>query len=422
MVDYLKNTSREVSDHSEIQQVAAISANDKQIGMIIAEAMESVGKNGVITVEESQSFGIEKEVVEGMQFDKGYISPYMITDADKMKAVYSDPYILLTDQKISSVQDLLPLLESMAQSGKKDLVIIAEDVEGEALATLVVNKIRGVMNTLAIKTPGFGDHKKALLQDIAVLTGAKVISEEVGLKISTTTIDMLGSAHKVEATKENTTIVDGKGDEAHIKERVNQIEQAIKKAESDFDKEKLQERLAKLTGGVAVIKVGAATETEMKEMKDRIDDALHATRAAVEEGIVVGGGVAYIRAMSAIDDLDLDNEEELGAEILKRALVTPLQQISQNAGQDGGVVVAEIMKHEGSYGYNAQTDKYEDLVEAGIIDPTKVTRSALQNAASAAGMFLTTEAVITDIPKKEDDMPAGGGMPPMGMGGGMPMM
>ncbi|MBT4849486.1 chaperonin GroEL [Candidatus Parcubacteria bacterium] len=422
VVDYLKNTSREVSDHSEIQQVAAISANDKQIGMIIAEAMESVGKNGVITVEESQSFGIEKEVVEGMQFDKGYISPYMITDADKMKAVYSDPYILLTDQKISSVQDLLPLLESMAQSGKKDLVIIAEDVEGEALATLVVNKIRGVMNTLAIKTPGFGDHKKALLQDIAVLTGAKVISEEVGLKISTTTIDMLGSAHKVEATKENTTIVDGKGDEAHIKERVNQIEQAIKKAESDFDKEKLQERLAKLTGGVAVIKVGAATETEMKEMKDRIDDALHATRAAVEEGIVVGGGVAYIRAMSAIDDLDLDNEEELGAEILKRALVTPLQQISQNAGQDGGVVVAEIMKHEGSYGYNAQTDKYEDLVEAGIIDPTKVTRSALQNAASAAGMFLTTEAVITDIPKKEDDMPAGGGMPPMGMGGGMPMM
>ena len=422
VVDYLKNTSREVSDHSEIQQVAAISANDKQIGMIIAEAMESVGKNGVITDEESQSFGIEKEVVEGMQFDKGYISPYMITDADKMKAVYSDPYILLTDQKISSVQDLLPLLESMAQSGKKDLVIIAEDVEGEALATLVVNKIRGVMNTLAIKTPGFGDHKKALLQDIAVLTGAKVISEEVGLKISTTTIDMLGSAHKVEATKENTTIVDGKGDEAHIKERVNQIEQAIKKAESDFDKEKLQERLAKLTGGVAVIKVGAATETEMKEMKDRIDDALHATRAAVEEGIVVGGGVAYIRAMSAIDDLDLDNEEELGAEILKRALVTPLQQISQNAGQDGGVVVAEIMKHEGSYGYNAQTDKYEDLVEAGIIDPTKVTRSALQNAASAAGMFLTTEAVITDIPKKEDDMPAGGGMPPMGMGGGMPMM
>ncbi len=422
VVDYLKETSREVSDHGEIQQVASISANDKKIGKIIAEAMESVGKNGVITVEESQSFGIEKEVVEGMQFDKGYISPYMITDADKMKAVYSDPYILLTDQKISSVQDLLPLLESMAQAGKKDLVIIAEDVEGEALATLVVNKIRGVMNTLAIKTPGFGDHKKALLQDIAVLTGAKVISEEVGLKISTTTIDMLGSARKIVATKENTTIVDGKGDEAHIKERVNQIEQAIKKAESDFDKEKLQERLAKLTGGVAVIKVGAATETEMKEMKDRIDDALHATRAAVEEGIVVGGGVAYIRAMSAIDKLDLDNEEELGAEILKRALVTPLQQISQNAGQDGGVVVAEIMKHEDNYGYNAQTDKYEDLVESGIIDPTKVTRSALQNAASAAGMFLTTEAVITDIPSKEDDMPAGGGMPPMGMGGGMPMM
>lgn len=422
VVDRLKENSREVSDHNEIQQVASISANDKQIGKIIAEAMESVGKNGVITVEESQSFGIAKEVVEGMQFDKGYISPYMITDADKMKAVYSDPYILLTDQKVSSVQDLLPLLESMAQAGKKDLVIIAEDIEGEALATLVVNKIRGVMNTLAIKTPGFGDHKKALLQDIAVLTGAKVISEEVGLKLSATTIDMLGSARKVEATKENTTIVDGKGDEARLKERINQIEQAIKKADSDFDKEKLQERLAKLTGGVAVIKVGAATETEMKEMKDRIDDALHATRAAVEEGIVVGGGVAYLRAMVAIDEIGLDGEEELGAEILKRALVTPLQQIAQNAGQDGGVVVAEIMKQDGNYGYNAQSDKYEDLVESGIIDPTKVTRSALQNAASAAGMFLTTEAVVTDIPKKEDDV-APAGMPPgMGMGGGMPMM
>ena len=419
VVKNLKEISKEVADQAEIEQVASISANDKEIGKIIASAMEAVGKNGVITVEESQSFGVEKEVVEGMQFDKGYISPYMITDSDKMKSVYTDPLILITDQKISSLQDLLPLLESLAQAGKKDLVIIAEEVEGEALATLVVNKIRGVMNTLAIKSPGFGDRKKETLHDIAVLTGAKVISEEVGLKLNAATIDMLGSAHKVESTKENTTIVDGKGDEIRLKERISQIEKAIKNADSDFDKEKLQERLAKLTGGVAVIKVGAATETEMKEKKDRIEDALAATRAAVEEGVVVGGGVAYVRSLESIDELELEDEEALGAEILKKALVTPLKQIAINAGKDGGVVVSEVLNGNNNFGYNAQEDKFEDLVVSGIIDPTKVTRSALQNATSAAGMFLTTEAVITDIPKEGDDNSMGG-MPPMG--GGMPMM
>ena len=422
VVKNLQDMSKDVSDHNEIEQIASISANDKEIGKIIASAMEAVGKNGVITVEESQSFGIEKEVVEGMQFDKGYISPYMITDTDKMQAVYSDIPILITDQKISSLQDLLPLLESLAQSGKKELVIIAEDVEGEALATLVVNKIRGVLNTLAIKAPGFGDRKKEVLHDIAVLTGAKVVSEEVGIKLASATIDMLGSAHKVVATKENTTIVDGKGDPAALKERISQIESAIKKAE-DFSKDALKERLAKLTGGVAVIKVGAATETEMKEKKDRIDDALAATKAAVEEGVLVGGGVAYLRSLEAIDNLELEDEERLGANILKKALVAPLEQIAANAGKDGSVVVAEVLKTKGNNGYNAKDDRFEDLVDAGIIDPTKVARSALQNAASAAGMFLTTEAVITDIPKKEDDAPAmGGGMPGMGMGGGMPMM
>ena len=423
VVANLKNISKEVADQGEIEQVAAISANDKAIGKIIASAMEAVGKNGVITVEESQSFGIEKEVVEGMQFDKGYVSPYMVTDAEKMQAVYSDPAILITDEKISSLQDLLPLLESLAQSGKKELVIIAEDIEGEALATLVVNKIRGVLNTLAIKSPGFGDSKKEMLHDIAALTGAKVISEEVGLKLSTATIDMLGSAHKIVATKDSTTIVDGKGDVDLVKARISQIENAIKKADSDFDKEKLQGRLAKLTGGVAVIKVGAATETEMKEIKDRIEDALAATKAAVEEGIVVGGGVAYLRSIEVIADLELDGDEALGANILKHPLSAPLFQIASNAGKDGSVIVSEVSKNKDNYGYNAKDDKFEDLVLAGIVDPTKVARSALQNAASAAGMFLTTEAVITDIPKPEGEAPAmGGGMPGMGMGGGMPMM
>ncbi len=418
---HLQKISKNVDSQAEIEQVASISANDKEIGKIIAAAMESVGKNGVITVEESQSFGIEKELVEGMQFDKGYIAHYMVTNPEKMEAVYEDPMILVTDEKISSIQELLPLLESIAQTGKKELVIIAEDVDGEALATLVVNKIRGVFNTLAVKAPGFGDRRKEMLSDIATLTGAKLISEEIGLKLSNANIDMLGSARKVVATKEHTTIVDGKGDESAIKARIKQIEAELKNADSDFDREKLQERLAKLTGGVAVIKVGAATETEMKEKKDRIDDALAATKAAVQEGVVVGGGVAYLRALGAIDHLKLEGEEKLGAEILKRALTSPLEQIAENAGQDGKVVVAEVLKHKDNYGYNAKEDKYEDLVAAGIIDPTKVTRSALQNASSAAGMFLTTEAVVTDLPSK-DDHGHGGGMPNMGGMPGMGMM
>ena len=420
VVENLKKISKNVDSQEEIEQVASISANDKEIGKIIASAMEAVGKNGVITVEEGQSFGVEKEVVEGMQFDKGYISPYMITDTEKMQAVFNEPLILLTDQKISSLQDLLPLIESMAQAGKKDLVIIADDIDGEALATLVVNKIRGTFNALGIKAPGFGDRKKAFLNDLAILTGAKVISEEVGLKLSNSTIEMLGTAHKVVATKEDTTIVDGKGDEDMLKERIKQIEKEIKNVDSDFDKEKLQERLAKLTGGVAVIKVGAATEIEIKEKKDRIEDALAATKAAVEEGIVVGGGVAYLRSIKAVDDLGLKREELLGANILKEALIAPLKQISENAGKNGSVVIEEIIKKEDNFGYNAQDDKYEDLVKAGIIDPTKVTRSALQNASSAAGMFLTTEAVVTDMKKEDSSSPMPGGMP--GMGGGMPMM
>jgi chaperonin GroEL len=422
VVKHLQKISKTVDSQAEIEQVASISANDKEIGKIIASAMEAVGKNGVITVEESQSFGVEKEVVEGMQFDKGYVSPYMVTNADKMEAVYNDPMILITDQKVSAIQDLLPLLETMAQSGKKDLVVIADEIEGEALATLVVNKIRGVFNTLAVKAPGFGDRRKEMLQDIAAMTGARVISEELGLKLNSATIDMLGSAHKVVATKENTTIVDGRGDQEEVKKRIKQIENELKNADSDFEKEKLQERLAKLTGGVAIIKVGAATETEMKEKKDRIEDALAATKAAVEEGFVVGGGVAYLRSMSSIDDLKLTGEEKLGADILKKALTSPAEQIASNAGTDGKVVVAEILKLKDNHGYNARDDKFEDLVQAGIIDPTKVSRSALQNAASAAGMFLTTEAVVTDLPGKDDNS-HGGGMSGMGgMGGGMGMM
>ena len=422
VVKHLQKISKNVDSQSEIEQVASISANDKEIGKIIASAMEAVGKNGVITVEESQSFGVEKEIVEGMQFDKGYVSHYMVTNADKMEAVYNDPMILITDQKVSAIQDLLPLLETMAQSGKKDLVIIADEIEGEALATLVVNKIRGVFNTLAVKAPGFGDRRKEMLADIAAMTGARVISEELGLKLNAATIDMLGSAHKVVATKDNTTIVDGRGEETEVQKRVKQIENELKNADSDFEKEKLQERLAKLTGGVAIIKVGAATETEMKEKKDRIEDALAATKAAVEEGFVVGGGVAYLRSLHSIDELQLSGEEKLGADILKKALMSPAEQIANNAGTDGKVVVAEILKLRDNHGYNAKEDKFEDLVHAGIIDPTKVSRSALQNAASAAGMFLTTEAVVTDIPGKDEHAhnPGMGGMG--GMGGGMGMM
>ncbi len=408
-------------EQDEIANVAAISANDKEIGKRIADAMQQVGKDGVITVEESQSFGMEIEVVQGMRFDKGYISPYMVTNTDRMESEYVEPYILITDEKISSIHDILPLLEKVAQSGKKEMVIIAEDVDGEALTTLVLNKLRGTFNILAVKAPGFGDRRKEMLQDIATLTGGQVITKDVGMKLSEATIEDLGRAHKVVATKEFTTIVKGQGDETEVKERVAQIRKVMDNTDSDFDREKLQERLAKLAGGVAVIRVGAATEVEMKEVKHRIEDAVGATKAAVEEGVVPGGGVALIRASKALDGLKLENEEAVAIGILKRALEEPLRQIAENAGVDGAVVAQEVKKGTGAYGYNAATDTYEDMVKSGIIDPAKVTRSALQNAASIAGMFLTTEAVITDIPKKEE-----GAMPPMsggmgGMGGGMGM-
>ncbi len=414
-----ENISKPVADE-EIANVASISANDKEIGKQIADAMKVVGKDGVITVEESQSFGMEIETVQGMRFDKGYVSHYMVTNAERMEAEYVDPYILVTDKKITSIHDVLPVLEKVVQTGKKDLVIIADDVEGEALSTFVLNKLRGTFNVLAVKAPGFGDRRKEMLQDIAILTGAKFITEEIGLKLDATTLEDLGSAHKVIATKENTTIVKGKGDEATIKDRVAQIKKFIELSDSDFDKEKLQERLAKLAGGVAIIRVGAATETEMKEIKHRIEDAVGATKAAVEEGVVPGGGVALLRARRVLKDMKFANdEEEMAAQILMRALEEPVRIIAQNAGVDGAKVVFEVDQKDGNYGYNAATDQYEDMVKAGIIDPTKVTRSALQNAASIAGMFLTTEAIVTDIPKKEEPMPPMGGGGMGGMGGGM---
>ena len=400
----------------EIEHVAAISANDSEIGKTIARAMKEVGENGVITVEESQTFGIDVEVVKGMRFDKGYVSPYMITNAERMEAEYSDPHILITDKKISSVQDLLPVLEKVAATGRKEIVIIAEDVEAEAMATLIVNKLRGTFNSLAVKAPGYGDRRKEMLQDIAALTGARVISEDVGLKIENTQLSDLGSARKVIATKEHTTIVEGKGDPAKVADRVSQIKKELSVTESEFDKEKLQERLAKLSGGVGVIKVGAATETEMKEKKHRIEDAVNATKAAVEEGIVPGGGVALLRAVRALDAVNPAGEEKVGINILRRALEEPLRQIAENAGKDGAVVAEEVKKQAGAVGYNAEADRYEDLLAAGIIDPTKVTRYALQNAASIAAMLLTTEAVITDKPEKKDSADGGaGGMGGMGM-------
>ena len=415
IIDELKtNISKPVKEDAEIAQVATISANDPEIGKMVAEVLKEVGKDGVVTVEESQSFGIEKETVEGMQFDKGYVSPYMITNSERMEADYEDPYILITDKKISSVQDILPTLEKVAATGKKELVIIADDLEGEALATLVVNKLRGTFQTLAVKAPGFGDRRKEILQDIAAVTGGQVISEDIGLKLENVTLEHLGHARRVIATKEDTTIVGGKGDEKVIADRVAQIKKEIEKSTSDFDKEKLHERLAKLSGGVAVIKVGAATETEMKERKLRIEDALNATRAAIEEGIVPGGGVALLRARKALQSVEASGEEKIGVNLLYRALEEPLRQIAENAGKDGGVVVAEVEKQEGDFGYNALEDRYESMLAAGIIDPTKVTRSALQNAASIAALFITTEAAVTDLPEKKDDMPGGG------MGGGMP--
>ena len=405
--------SKPISKKEEIVQVATISAQDPEIGSLIGEIIDIVGKDGVITVEESQSFGVSKEIVEGMQFDRGYVSPYMITNTERMEAVYENPRILITDQKISSLQEILPLLEKVAQSGSKELIIIAEEIEGEALATLVVNKLRGTFHALAIKAPGFGDRKKEMLEDIAVVTGGTVVSEERGVKLDKADISMLGSARKIIATKENTTIVGGKGKKADLDKRVKQIKAQIDQTDSEFDREKLQERLAKLSGGVAVVKVGAATEVEQKEKQYRIEDAISATKAAVEEGIVPGGGVALIRAIDALDRVKADGEERIGVNILRRALEEPLRQIAQNAGVDGSVAASEVKKAKGAQGFNALTGIYEDLVKAGVIDPTKVVRSALQNAASVAAMFLTTEAVVSDVPEEKKES-AGGGMPGMG--------
>lgn len=397
----------------DIERVASISANDPAIGKKIAEAMEIVGEDGVITVEEGQSFGIDVEAVKGMQFDKGYVSPYMITDADKMEAVYGDAFILITDKKISSIQDILPLLEQLAQAGKKELVIIAEDIDGDALSTLVVNRLRGAFSALAVKAPGFGDRRKAMLEDIATLTGGRVISEEVGLTLEKVTMDDLGRAGKVTATKDATTIVDGAGDKTKIDERVAMLRKQIEGEDSEFARENLQKRVAKLAGGVGVIKVGAATEVEMKEKKDRIVDAVAATKAAVEEGVVPGGGVTLVRASKVLDNVAVSDEELVGIDILRRALEAPLRQIAQNAGADGSVVLEKVREGSGGYGYNAATGAYEDLSVVGVLDPAKVTRSALQNAASVAIMILTTEVAITDLPEKEAAPAAPAGMPGM---------
>ena len=413
LVEALKKMSKPIKSRNEILQVATISSESQDIGEIIADTFEKVGKDGVITVEESQTFGIQKEIVKGLQFDRGYISPYMVTNVERMEAVLEDAYILIADKKISSVQDILPTLEVVAKTGKKELVIIADDVEGDALATLVVNKLRGIFQTLAVKAPGFGDRKKEMLEDIATVTGAQVISEELGLKLENVELSQLGSVRRVVSTKENTTLVEGKGEKEKIEDRIKQIRAVLKETTSEFDKEKLQERLAKLSGGVAVIKVGAATEIEQKARQHKTEDALNATRAAVEEGIVPGGGVALIRAARDLESLHLeDSEEQLAVKILRRALEEPIRQIANNAGKDGSVVAAEVAKGEGAYGYNAATDRYEDLVQSGVVDPTKVVRVALENAVSAASMLVTTEAVVADLPEKNP--PAGGPMPPMG--------
>jgi len=414
IVKELEKISKKVSDRTEIAQVATVSANwDKTIGEIIADAMDKVGKDGTITVEEAKSIETSLDVVEGMQFDKGYLSPYFVTNAEAMEAVLDTPYILIHEKKISSLKDMLPLLEKVAKAGRP-MLIIAEDVEGEALATLVVNKLRGTLQVCAVKAPGFGDRRKAMLEDIAVLTGGKCITEDLGIKLENVKLEDLGKAKRVTIDKENTTIVEGEGKSGDIKARVSQIRRQIEETTSDYDREKLQERLAKLAGGVAVINVGAATETEMKEKKARVEDALHATRAAVEEGIVPGGGVAFIRAQKALDNIkDLEGDEQVGVQIVRRAIEEPLRQLADNAGQEGALIVQEVKARKGNEGYNVATEKYEDLVKAGVVDPTKVTRSALQNAASISGLLLTTEAVVTELPEKEK-APA---MPPGGMGG-----
>jgi len=416
VVEHLKTISTPSAGKKEIAQVGTISANnDKEIGNLIADAMEKVGKDGVITVEEARGLETTLETVDGMQFDRGYLSPYFVTDPEKMEAVLEDPYILIHDKKISAMKELLPILEKVAQTGKP-LLLIAEDVEGEALATLVVNKLRGTLKVCAVKAPGFGDRRKEMLRDIAVLTAGQVISEEVGFKLENATLNDVGRAKRIVVDKDNTTIVDGKGKESDIQGRINEIKAAVEKSTSDYDKEKLQERLAKLSGGVAVIHVGAATETEMKEKKARVEDALHATRAAVEEGVVAGGGVALVRAQAVLARVKGTDDEKIGVDIVKKALEEPLRMIAQNAGMEGSIVLAKVKESkDNNFGYNAQTDVYEDLVKSGVIDPTKVTRTALQNAASIAGLLLTTECVVVE--KKEEKPAPAGGPPGGGMGG-----
>jgi len=419
VVENLRKMAKPISTErkEEIVQVATIAAQNQEIGNLIAEVVSEVGKDGVITVEESKKFGLEKEIVKGLQFDKGYLSPYMITDVERMESSLEEPYILVTDKKISALTEILPVMEKVAQTGQKELVIIAEEVEGDALATLVVNKLRGIFNALAIKAPGFGDRKKEMLQDIAVVTGAQLISEELGLKLENITLAQLGRARKVVAEKEKTTIIEGRGKKEDIDARIKQIKNELKTTESDFDKEKLQERLAKLAGGVAVIKVGAATEIEQKAKQRKTEDALNATRAAIEEGILPGGGVALLRCISLLEKMETDGrlnlqgDEKTGLKILMRALEKPIKQIAENSGLDGAIVAEEVKKHEGAFGFNAEKMVYEDLISVGIVDPTKVVRAALENAASAASMFLTTEAVVGEYPEKEEKK-----MPEMPMG------
>lgn len=425
-VNHIKENSKKINSKEEIAQVATISSRDREVGNLIADIIEKVGQNGVVTVEQSQTLGLSSEVVEGLQFDKGYLSPYMVTDQDRMEATMDNPYILVTDKKISAINDLLPLLEKAAQSGKKDMIVIADDIEGEALATLVVNKLRGTFNVVAIKAPGFGDRKKEMLQDIALVTGANLISEDIGRKIDSAELTDLGGAHRVVATKDNTTIVGGKGGKEEIDKKLEQLKTQAEQSDSESDKEKLEERIAKLSGGVAVIKVGAATETEQKESQHRIEDAVEATKAAIEEGIVPGGGIALVQASKELkkyinENMGSNNMPELvGAKIILEGLYTPIKQISKNAGYEGAVVIDKVMNQKGNYGFNAATGKYEDLIESGVIDPTKVTRSALQNASSIAAMLLITEAVVAEKPKEEGEdkgNSGGGGGMPAGMGG-----
>lgn len=403
VVKELKKNSKPISTEEEMAQVATISAEDKELGALIAKTITEIGKDGVVTIEESKALGIEKEVVKGLQFSEGYVSPYMVSDAERMEAVLEDPYILITDKKIASIQEIVPILEKIVKTGSKDILIIAEGLEGDALTTLIVNKLRGTFNALAVKAPGFGDKKKEILQDIAIVTGGQIISEDLGMKMENIELSQLGRARKVISTKDNTTVVEGKGKKTEIEKRIAQIKSQIAKEESSYDKEKLQERLAKLSGGVAVIKVGAATEVEQKARKHKTEDALSATRAAIEEGIVPGGGVALLRCQKALEDLKIKGEERVGLEIVKKALEDPLRKISDNAGKDGSVIVAEVKKLSFSEGYNAKEDRYEDMINAGIVDPTKVTRSCIENSLSAASMLLTTECIVVDKPEEKDN-------------------